>query len=133
MKYVYYALNKLIYKPFEKHMSLNNGNKLHVTAIDFVNMRFEEYPNSYDINFRYTLCEDNGESKQFLSHGLDQGVAKRLLNNTLLKNKDTEKAIYTIRIGRAKENQVSVLISKVELEGTRSYRERNCYKGSMYI
>ena len=132
MKYVYYALNKLLCKAFEKHMPLNNGDKMHVIAIEFVNMRYE-HPYSNGIDARYTLCDDNGNTQQFTVHGLDPLATKRVLKSTLLKNKDTGKAIYNIRIGRAKENQVSVLISKVELEGTRSYRERNCYKGSMSI
>lgn len=132
MKYIYYAINRFIYKRFENHMSLNNGHKLHVTAIEFVNMRYE-YFDSYDMNAKYTLCDDNGNTQQFPIHGLDQDVAKRLLKNTLLKNKDTGKAIYNIRIGRSKKNQVRFLVSRIELEGTRAYRERNCYKGSMSI
>ena len=132
MKYVYYALNKLLCKGFEKHMNLNNEHKLHVISFEFVNMRYE-YPDSYDMNAKYTLCDDNGNTQQFPVHGLDQDVAKRLLKNTLLKNKDTGKAIYNIRIGRSKKNQVRFLVSRIELEGTRAYRERNCYKGSMSI
>ena len=133
MKYVYYVINRLICKAFEKNMPLNNGDKMHVIAIEFVSMQYE-HPHSYGIDTRYTLCDDNGNTQQFLVHGLEYYPTKRLLKNTLLKNKDLEAYEYHIRIGRSGKNQVHFVVSRIEIiEGTRVYRERHCYKGSMYI